>query len=294
MTPMTTTARRPSRRAFLARAGTTLGGIAVLGADGALPGGPAWARPNHDAPPGAGPAAAWFPRQDPALVERVVALSHVDLDGVRELVETRPELAKAQWDWGYGDWESALGAASHTGRREIAELLLRHGARPTLFSAAMLGQLEVVRAFVAASPGIQSTPGPHGIPLLAHARAGGEPAAPVAAYLEEVGGADGGPAPVPLGEGEARRYLGSYRFGPGARDLLEVAVGRFGLTLARAEGTPRGLTHLGDHTFHPAGARSVRVRFEVVGEAAVALTVHDPELLVRALRTETLAAGDGR
>jgi hypothetical protein len=281
---MTTTGKRRSRRAFLGRAGTTLGGIAVLGVDGVLPGRPAGASPKEDAPPGATPVADWFPRQDPALVERVVAVSHVDLDAVRELVEARPELAKAQWDWGYGDWESALGAASHTGRREIAQLLLRHGARPTLFSAAMLGQLEVVRAFVTASPGIQGTPGPHGIPLLAHARAGGEPAAPVVAFLEEAGGADGGPAAVPLDEGGERRYVGSYRFGPGARDVLEVAVGRFGLALARADGTPRGLTHLGDHTFHPAGARSVRVRFEVSGEAAVALTVHDPELRVRARR----------
>jgi len=283
---MTTTSKQGSRRIFLARAATALGGIAALGAEAGLPGGSAWASPEEYGSAGAGPVADWFPRQDPALVERVVGLSHGDLEGVRELVEARPELAKAQWDWGYGDWESALGAASHTGRREIAELLLRHGARPTLFSAAMLGQLEVVRAFVAASPGIQATPGPHGIPLLAHARAGGDPAAAVVAYLEEVGGADGGPASVPLAEGDERRYAGAYRFGPGARDVLEVAVGRSGLALARADGPPRRLTHLGDHAFHPAGAGSVRVRFQVAGEEAAALTIHDPELRVLARRVQ--------
>ena len=56
-----------------------------------------------------------------------------------------------------------------SGRREIAEFLLAHGARPTVFSAAMLGQLDVVKAFVSASPGVQRTLGPHGITLMAHA-----------------------------------------------------------------------------------------------------------------------------
>jgi hypothetical protein len=51
---------------------------------------------------------------------------------------------------------------------------LAHGARPSIFSAAMLGQLAVVRAFTEAAPGVQGTPGPHGITLLAHARAGGD------------------------------------------------------------------------------------------------------------------------
>jgi hypothetical protein len=42
--------------------------------------------------------------------------------------------------------------------------------RSILFSAAMLGQLEVVKAFVAAQPGAQHIRGPHSISLLAHAR----------------------------------------------------------------------------------------------------------------------------
>ena len=43
----------------------------------------------------------------------------------------------------------------------------------------MLGQLDVVKAFIDASPGVQRIHGPHGITLLAHARAGGEKAKPV-------------------------------------------------------------------------------------------------------------------
>src|SRR5262245_21383970 len=115
-----------------------------------------------------------FPRQDAAVVREMVGVAHGNVTRVKELVSARPALARAAWEWGYGDWETALGAASHVGNKDIARILLDNGAHPTIFSAAMLGQLDVVRAFVAASPGIQRTRGPHGITLLAHARAGGD------------------------------------------------------------------------------------------------------------------------
>jgi hypothetical protein len=113
-----------------------------------------------------------FPAHEPETVKEMVTVSHGNVARVRELLSGRPALANAGWDWGFGDWETSLGAASHVGNREIAALLLASGARPTIFSAAMLGQVDVVRAFVTASPGIQRTRGPHGITLLAHARAG--------------------------------------------------------------------------------------------------------------------------
>jgi hypothetical protein len=49
----------------------------------------------------------------------------------------RRQCVRAAWDWGFGDWEDALGACSHTGNREIAGYLIER-ARPTIFSAAML------------------------------------------------------------------------------------------------------------------------------------------------------------
>lgn len=250
---------RPSRRTLL----LGLGAAALL---------PAARTRAATAPP------AHFPRQDPELVRQVVGASHFDLDRVKELVEARPELAKASWDWGFGDWETPLGAASHTGRREIAELLLAHGARPTVFSAAMLGQVAVVRAFVEARPGVQSIPGPHGIPLLDHARVGGEAAAPVVAYLQEVGGADGGPVSE-LSEEARQPYLGTYAWGEGDGGRLEVSLDRRGrLSLRIADGTARPLIHLDGHTFHPAGAPSVLVEFETEGGKVVATTVRDGEL----------------
>jgi hypothetical protein len=122
-------------------------------------------------------------RLDPALVENFVAQAHSDLDRVRDLLRGEPALVNAAWDWGGGDWETALGAAAHMGRRDIALLLIAEGARIDVFAAAMLGQLGVVREIVDAFPEVRSARGPHGIPLLMHAEAGGEPAAAVLEYL---------------------------------------------------------------------------------------------------------------
>jgi hypothetical protein len=130
-----------------------------------------------------------FPTQAPELAREMVRVAHFDLKRVQELVEAQPSLARAAWDWGFGDWESALGAASHMGNRPIAEYLISKGARPSLFSAAMLGQLEVVKAFVSAQPGAQRIRGPHSISLLAHAHAGGEAARSVFEYLQALGDA---------------------------------------------------------------------------------------------------------
>jgi hypothetical protein len=95
----------------------------------------------------------------------------------------QPALVNATWDWGGGDWETGLGAAAHMGRADIANCLLEYGVRLDLFAAAMLGRLEIVKAIVADYPAARHALGPHGIPLLAHAQAGGEAAAAVVAFL---------------------------------------------------------------------------------------------------------------
>jgi ankyrin repeat protein len=99
-----------------------------------------------------------------------VLVSHGYADAVRNALEKDATLANAAVDWGGGDWESALGAASHVGNREIAELLLAHGARLDVFAAAMLEMVDVVRAALEARPELREATGPHGIPLRAHAK----------------------------------------------------------------------------------------------------------------------------
>ncbi len=118
-----------------------------------------------------------------SLVQSFVGNAHGDLDAVRAALADEPRLVNAAWDWGGGDWETGLGAAAHMGRRDIAELLLAHGARLDVFAAAMLGEVEIVRAILDAHPATRDAPGPHGIPLLAHAEAGGEQARAVVELL---------------------------------------------------------------------------------------------------------------
>jgi hypothetical protein len=121
---------------------------------------------------------------DQALVGDFVRNAHGDLKRVQELLEQEPGLVNAAMDWGNGDWETGLGAASHVGNRPIAMHLLERGARMDIFAAAMLGEVEIVRAFLAAVPSMREFPGPHGISLLSHARAGGAAAAGVVELLE--------------------------------------------------------------------------------------------------------------
>lgn len=122
----------------------------------------------------------------PTLVKEFVGAAHGNLDRTRELLGNEPGLLNATWDWKAGDFETAIGGAGHMGRRDIAAFLLEHGARMDVFVAAMLGEMAIVKAFLAAYPGLARSKGPHGITLVAHAKAGGEPAAEVLAYLNSL------------------------------------------------------------------------------------------------------------
>jgi len=220
-----------------------------------------------------------FPSQPRELVEEMVVVSHGNVARVKELVAKQPTLAKATFDWGFGDWETALGAASHVGSREIAELLLANGAHPTIFSAAMLGQLDTVKAFVAASPGVQQTRGPHSISLMRHATAGGPKAAAVVEYLKTIEGADDKAVTQPLTADDIAKLTGVYTFGVAASDRLEVTAVNGVLQIGRPGRFARGIIHLGAWTFCPMGAENVRIVFaETAG--AMTVTVRDPDPMV--------------
>jgi hypothetical protein len=239
---------------------------------------PEWPVP----PPAAGPVDDWFPSHHPALAKEMVAVSHGNIARVRELLEQHRELAKASWDWGYGDWETALGAASHVGNRPIAELLLEHGAAPTHFSAAMLGQLDVMKAFFAATPGLQRMRGPHGLTLMVHAKNGGPQAAAVVALLESLGDANVPHRDEPLTAEERASLEGRYTFGDRPRDSFVVSIQRNALMMARVGAAARGLLHQGRFAFHAVGAEGVAIRFERDGAKTVAVTISNPDPVVRA------------
>ncbi|HZT95431.1 MAG TPA: ankyrin repeat domain-containing protein [Chloroflexota bacterium] len=121
---------------------------------------------------------------DTTVVQEFVVAGHGDLKRAQEMLGHEPGLLNAANDWGGGDWETALGGAAHMGRRDIALFLLQNGARLDIFAAAMLGYLEIVKSVVATYPEMRTALGPHGIPLLVHAQAGGEEARAVLDYLD--------------------------------------------------------------------------------------------------------------
>jgi hypothetical protein len=237
---------------------------------------PLVASPVSAQAPAVAPLADSYPRQPADAVQEMVVVAHTNLKRVQELVGKWPALARAAMDWGFGDWEDALGAASHMGNRAIAEYLIANGARPTIFSATMLGQLDVVKAFVAASPGVQRIPGPHSISLLAHAKAGGPAAAAVSEYLERLG--DAGPVKTePITDDEKARLAGVYT--SDRNDSVDIALEKGFLTFKR-KGLPfsRGLIHLGDRVFFPSGAYAVRMRF-VETDPVITLTINDGDIV---------------
>lgn len=264
-----TTAPRPSRRHFLY-------GVGTLGLAAAWPVG----RPGGHGDGVVQEPPPTYPRHDLERVQAVVGASHGNIEAVRELVTEQPALAGASWDWGFGDWETPLGAASHVGRREIAEFLIGHGARPTLFSEAMMGRVDTVRAFLSADPRLYTLLGPHGISLLRHARAGGADAQAVVDYLLDAFGPDPVPFGTPGDEDLERRYGGRFTFTDPAFHLV-VGVRNGWLMIGAGEQPSSRILPVAEHIFHPTGAPAVRFQFDMVQDRATALTVRDgPRTLV--------------
>ena len=162
------------------------GGVAALGA---LLGRGLLAQPgvSSPAPSPSSKDVPDFPEHDPqidrAKVKRFVIAGHFNLEAVKEMLAADPTLINGAIDWGNGDFETALGGASHMGRRDIAEFLLEHNARMDVFAATMLGRLDIVKAAIAAFPNIVNVLGPHKIPLIKHAEKGGEEAKAVLEFL---------------------------------------------------------------------------------------------------------------
>jgi hypothetical protein len=179
-----------SRRSFLhASAGLVASGLLVSLAT---------AQETKTPPAGVAKPPQKPPALPPEKVQATVGQAHRSLEKVRELVEATPLLVNACWDWGGGDFETPLEAAAHTGGREIAEYLLSKGARPSLYAAGMLGQLDVVKAFHAVNPSAHLVPGPHGFTLLHCVKKGGDPAKPVLDWLLAQGVPDVTQRPLPF------------------------------------------------------------------------------------------------
>ena len=109
-------------------------------------------------------------KASPALLAEFVIAAHGDLDRVQILLGQNPDLLNVPWP---RFDETALMAAAHMGRRDIAEYLLAAGAPLTVCCAAMLGEEAEVAAFLAADPALANAQGAHGIPIMFHAAMSG-------------------------------------------------------------------------------------------------------------------------
>lgn len=127
------------------------------------------------------------PVLDITLVKEFVGAAHKDMEKVKLMLQETPDLLNSVNNLGGWDWEDAIGAAGHVGIPELARYLLDKGARPTICVAAMLGKIDVVKAFVTAYPQMKDAVGPHKISLVRHAKAGGENAKEVLEYLQSAG-----------------------------------------------------------------------------------------------------------
>ena len=234
-----------------------------------------------------------YPAIDDEMVAEVVGASHFNLDKVKELVNFRPELARATWDWGFGDWETAIGAASHVGRRDIATFLMDNGARPDIFTYAMLGAHDAVKSMIETTPGIQAVGGPHGISLLQHAKNGAraeglsdrqkEEAKKLIDYLESLGNADIQAKHLEMTELEKEKYLGDYRYGEGPDDGFSIKLNmRKLLALGKIGEFGGALYRKADNVFIYNGTTSVEITFSFEEEKVVSLTIHEPGLTLKA------------
>lgn len=130
------------------------------------------------------------PRPDPLPADKVkdfVIAGHGNFSAVKQMLSEMPALLYATYDWGGGDFETALEGAGHTGNKEIARHLIGLGARTNFFVLTMLGETALVKAYLELYPQYLQARGPHGLTLLHHAQKGGEAAKELADYLQGKG-----------------------------------------------------------------------------------------------------------
>jgi hypothetical protein len=118
---------------------------------------------------------------DPLPAEKVkefVIAGHGNSDKVKAMLTEMPTLLYATWDWGNGDFETALEGAGHVGNKEIANFLI---------VLTMLGKTILVKTYLDLYPQYITARGPHGLTLLHHAQKGGEDAKELLNYLQSKG-----------------------------------------------------------------------------------------------------------
>lgn len=100
-----------------------------------------------------------------------IIFCHSDLESVKTKVTEKPEIVNVYNPQAH---ETALGAAGHIGRRDIAEFLLDNGAVLELAAAAMLGMRDEVTEWLSQDATLAASGGAHNIPVAFHAAMSGD------------------------------------------------------------------------------------------------------------------------
>lgn len=158
-----------------------------------------------------------FPQEQ---IREFVIAAHFDLEKVKAMLAEHPGLLTVAFEWGPGDYEDGLGAASHVGNRPIAEFFLGQGVPLTVCAAAMLGRKADVEQFIADDASLANAKGAHGIPIMFHAAMSGDTS--IADLLVAKGGGEG--IPFALHGAIAHEHLDMARWllDHGAKDHLDV------------------------------------------------------------------------
>lgn len=232
-----------------------------------------------------------YPAIELSVASEVVGVSHFNLDRLKQLVDPRPELSRAIWDWGFGDWESAIDAASHVGRKDIVDYLVGKGAVPTIFTYALLGEFNIVKSMISIYPGVQKNTGPHGISLFQHAKLALETegvdktkAQQLIDYLQGLGDADGKKY-LAVEDNEKEKYLGDYKYGEGKDDGFTIKLNmRKLLSLGKLGKSGGALLRIKQNEFTYQGAPSVIITFDVADNKVLSLTLNEPGLVLTAIK----------
>jgi hypothetical protein len=120
-------------------------------------------------------------------VKEFVIAGHGNFEQVKKMLAELPTLLYATWDWGNGDFETALEGAGHVGNKEIANYLIGLGARTNLFVLTMLGKTSIVKNFLDIFPQYLAAKGPHGFTFFHHAQKGGDDAKELLEYFQSKG-----------------------------------------------------------------------------------------------------------
>lgn len=106
-------------------------------------------------------------------IDEFVGAAHGNLEKTIKIIEAKPLILNCTSQLAKGDFETAMGGASHMGRKDIADTLISYGARMDIFNFTFLGFTNFVKDLLKKHPKLLNSYGPHGFTLLHHAKVGG-------------------------------------------------------------------------------------------------------------------------